>query len=575
MAESRSIEYVLSMKDNLSGGLEKASSKLKGFEGRTKQFGDSLGGLASKFKSVSIVAAGVLGTLGLFVRQSVKDFQVEELALTRLRAGLKNYAETNKLAAESVDAGVRSLSEYAAQLQKTTGFGDEAIISAQGMLATFQLSAEEIKTITPRLLDMGAALEKTSGQQADLQQLAIAMGKAIGPGGTAGALRRYGVALTEAQEKQLDAATGGEKLKLIMEILDQNFKGTAEAAGQKLPGRLRILNAELSDLREKIGAVVMPILVQFMEFVLKIAKSVEAWAEKHPELAKWLTIISVSLIALLAALTPVLLALKVLLPVIGAIAGVLSGPLVIAIGAAVAGAILLIKHWDEVKAFFIALPEHFIKLWEQIKGAWKAGVEAVVAFFKFLPENIGFALGLLFQKLINFATIQVPEFVRQTIAWFRELPAQIGPIAAGLWEATKAGFVTFGQALVQWARDTIEAVMNFFRELPGKIVERFKAGVEGIKGFLRRVGEGFEAGREAAGRQSGGFVRAGRPYIVGERGPELFMPRSHGTILPNVGTQNVSINVTVNDRADLLAVLRAIDQHLGNKSVAARFGVTG
>ena len=43
----------------------------------------------------------------------------------------------------------------------------------------------------------------------------------------------------------------------------------------------------------------------------------------------------------------------------------------------------------------------------------------------------------------------------------------------------------------------------------------------------------------------GGPVGAGRPYMVGERGPELFVPRTAGTIIPNhaMGGANVTVNV--------------------------------
>ena len=46
-------------------------------------------------------------------------------------------------------------------------------------------------------------------------------------------------------------------------------------------------------------------------------------------------------------------------------------------------------------------------------------------------------------------------------------------------------------------------------------------------------------------RASGGPVSAGSPYLVGERGPEMFVPRSSGSIYPNdaMGTGN---NITVN-----------------------------
>ena len=39
------------------------------------------------------------------------------------------------------------------------------------------------------------------------------------------------------------------------------------------------------------------------------------------------------------------------------------------------------------------------------------------------------------------------------------------------------------------------------------------------------------------GRATGGLVSAGRGYLVGERGPELFVPSSAGKIEPNLGSR--------------------------------------
>jgi phage-related minor tail protein len=47
-------------------------------------------------------------------------------------------------------------------------------------------------------------------------------------------------------------------------------------------------------------------------------------------------------------------------------------------------------------------------------------------------------------------------------------------------------------------------------------------------------------------RAKGGSVSKGRPYIVGELGPELFVPNRSGTIVPNKsmgGEANVTVNV--------------------------------
>ena len=49
------------------------------------------------------------------------------------------------------------------------------------------------------------------------------------------------------------------------------------------------------------------------------------------------------------------------------------------------------------------------------------------------------------------------------------------------------------------------------------------------------------------GGASGGYFMADTPYIVGERGPELFVPNANGQIVPN--------NELGGDNGDLLAAL--------------------
>ena len=61
---------------------------------------------------------------------------------------------------------------------------------------------------------------------------------------------------------------------------------------------------------------------------------------------------------------------------------------------------------------------------------------------------------------------------------------------------------------------------------------------------------GAQAGRSAPGgrgRAQGGRVTGGSPYLVGEVGPELFVPGRGGMIIPNdrlgAGGSNITINV--------------------------------
>ncbi len=53
----------------------------------------------------------------------------------------------------------------------------------------------------------------------------------------------------------------------------------------------------------------------------------------------------------------------------------------------------------------------------------------------------------------------------------------------------------------------------------------------------------FGAGTVLPGRAMGGPVSAGSPYLVGEKGPELFIPNSSGNIAPNSSLGGVVVNV--------------------------------
>ena len=62
-----------------------------------------------------------------------------------------------------------------------------------------------------------------------------------------------------------------------------------------------------------------------------------------------------------------------------------------------------------------------------------------------------------------------------------------------------------------------------------------------------------------APRAMGGPVTAGRPYLVGERGPELFVPGRTGGIVPNgqMGGAGVTVNQTINLTTGVSQTVRA------------------
>jgi len=100
----------------------------------------------------------------------------------------------------------------------------------------------------------------------------------------------------------------------------------------------------------------------------------------------------------------------------------------------------------------------------------------------------------------------------------------IGNLFGGLGE-----IIGFFVGLVQGALDIVQKLINLANNLPF------------IGGFL--PAQGTRTKRES-GRALGGPVTGGQQYMVGEQGPELFVPNQSGSIVPNnaLGGQ---INVTV------------------------------
>ena len=78
--------------------------------------------------------------------------------------------------------------------------------------------------------------------------------------------------------------------------------------------------------------------------------------------------------------------------------------------------------------------------------------------------------------------------------------------------------------------------------------------------LMEAVGGAFGIPSTATGKAIGGSVQAGQPYMVGERGQELFVPNQSGSIIPNNelgGGSGVVVNQTINVSTGVQQTVRA------------------
>jgi len=251
---SNEILYVIKADiTNINTRLEEVEKKLNqvGTQGK-----NSFGGIQAEVMKL----ARSLGSL--YVLNRMINWMKKMVSLSERQAQAELFlARSLKNVKTEVGDNTEYLKKLAAEYQKLTGVGDETILGFAGMLSTFQLNSRQIAELIPRILDMGKALEMTTGRSVDYNSIAIAVGKAIQ--GQTGILARYGVVL----DKQ---AIKTDKFNGILKSLDMNFKGAAKAAGETFTGEIQKLKATFSDMGEKIGDFIKTGLQPYLNILNRI-----------------------------------------------------------------------------------------------------------------------------------------------------------------------------------------------------------------------------------------------------------------------------------------------------------------
>lgn len=149
----------------------------------------------------------------------------------------------------------------------------------------------------------------------------------------------------------------------------------------------------------------------------------------------------------------------------------------------------------------------------------------------------------------GFLTREQSEAAQSKVQALIDAYRGLGSAAGDANDIAKQLGLTFSSAFegaVLQGKSFRDVLAGIARDIAG-IVLRTSVTERGAKAVTKLVGN-FDLGSlwdKLTARAEGGPVLAGSPYIVGERGPELFVPRASGTIVPNhaMGGANVSISI--------------------------------
>jgi len=176
----------------------------------------------------------------------VKAAIEDEAAQIRLATALKN-------ATGATDNMIASVEKQILKTSLATGVADDKLRPA---LQRLSLSTNDV-TKAQDLLNLALDISQATGK--GLDSVANALGKAYD--GNTAALGKLGIGLSSAELKAMSFEETQTRLSDL-------FGGAAAANAETFAGRLQILKVTFDEAKESVGAKLLPIIQQLVEFVV-------------------------------------------------------------------------------------------------------------------------------------------------------------------------------------------------------------------------------------------------------------------------------------------------------------------
>jgi hypothetical protein len=186
------------------------------------------------------------------------------------KAAIEDQAASNLLAialgksTTATDDAIKANGDFIDSLMLSTNVADDELRPAMARLSR---STGDV-TKAQDLLALAVDISKGSGKSLETVTAALAKGY----DGNTNALGKLGLGLDQGLIKSKDFGA-------IQEKLTENFGGFGKAAGETTEGQLARFTTGIAELKEGIGAALLPVLDAVLPLINKFAK----WAQDNPE----------------------------------------------------------------------------------------------------------------------------------------------------------------------------------------------------------------------------------------------------------------------------------------------------
>lgn len=222
------------------------------------------------------------------------------------------------------------------------------------------------------------------------------------------------------------------------------------------------------------------------------------------------------------------------------------------------------------------LLEMFRSVWTSIAETVKGAIGAVVGFVTALPGQIASAAAGAFDAIKNGAQDALNaagNFIASIPGRLREAIGSVASAAKDVGSAILRGIVDGVSGAVGFLGDIAAALGRAVKNVVNGIIDRINDALEFKINMPSPIPDVSINPPDIPHLARGGTAYAGRVHVVGENGPELFVPGVTGTVLPNRAYQAASAG-GLGGGPDLTLVYASIDTPalLERMNIAAALG---
>ena len=605
------IDILIQARDQATATIKRASASIDSFAEKNKAGMQAIG-LASGVALTGIVA---LGTGALQQASKMQDLRQQFDTLTgSAEKGKGLFMEIQKVASQTPYD-----SEQLARATSTMlGFGvaQEKVMWSMKMLGDISLgNGERLQSLSLAFGQVQASGRLMGGDLLQMVNAGFNPLEAIAKrtGETMIAVKERmsagGVSVNEVEQAMKDATSEGGRFFWGMEKASKTFSGVMSTLRDNIGITLASIGGFSNG--EVVEGGLLDRLTDAMNAVMPYLERFSAWASENGTTIMIIGGIVWALSAMgvaLASMGFIIPAITAWFATISAVIGAIWAPIIIAIWAITALWIAWSTNflgiqditkwaWDWIVetfnagvAWIMEIIQPFLNeitvFWEEngktiiewLKIFWEVVKAIFSEWFEFLKLYLGTSWDIM--VWIFWTAFELIKWIfkisLELLTWVLTVWMQLFQGEWSLaWETVKDTLLKIWNTIVDTWKAVFERLENTIKSIVERVENYVKWALVRIKDTLKEIVTLGNADTQTyngidGARASGGPVRGGGPYLVWERWPELFTPRSSGSIVPNnaLGGMSVSINfggVSVRDDSDIQKISNLVTEEMTRK----------